>query len=242
MRLVNALNARYARKISVVPVFDTFSRAKALQIGASQVRPPNDLLFFVDVDILFTSAALQRIREHTLRMRQVYFPIVFSQYDPALVYSRETAPDHFQISEEAGYWRTFGYGIAGCYKTDFDKVGGFDSSISGWGKEDVDLFDKFVRGGAAPPPSGPSEPDNLAAPSSKGPGTRVTPLRIFRAPDPHLIHVYHVAQCDAHSAQYTMCVNSRAQSLASQQVLSAFVARNKDYFARREKMIPEDFR
>uniref|UniRef100_A0A8D8TS28 Hexosyltransferase n=1 Tax=Cacopsylla melanoneura TaxID=428564 RepID=A0A8D8TS28_9HEMI len=234
MRQVNALNAKYARKISVLPVFDTFSRAKALQIGASQVRPPNDLLFFVDVDILFTSDALERIRAHTLRMRQVYFPIVFSQYDPALVYSRETAPDHFRISEEAGYWRTFGYGIAACYKSDFDKVGGFDSSISGWGKEDVDLFDKFVRGGAAP-----SEPDN---PPSIGPGPQTTPVRIFRAPDPHLIHVYHDAQCDARSAQYTMCVNSRAQSLASQQVLGDFVARNKDYFGRREKLIPEDFR
>jgi hypothetical protein len=36
MTLVNALNEKYPRRISVVPVFDTFSRAKALQIGKSK--------------------------------------------------------------------------------------------------------------------------------------------------------------------------------------------------------------
>jgi Chondroitin N-acetylgalactosaminyltransferase. len=86
------------------------------------VRYPHDLLFFIDVDILFTAHALERIRRNTLRARQVYFPVVYSQYDPALVYSSNAAPDHYRISEEGGYWRTFGFGIAACYKTDFDKV------------------------------------------------------------------------------------------------------------------------
>ncbi|KAI5722967.1 hypothetical protein M8J76_016297 [Diaphorina citri] len=219
MTLVNALNEKYPRRIS-----------------ASQVRYPHDLLFFIDVDILFTAHALERIRRNTLRARQVYFPVVYSQYDPALVYSSNAAPDHYRISEEGGYWRTFGFGIAACYKTDFDKVGGFDSSISGWGKEDVDLFDKFVRGG--PAPSGVENPlRGTGAPSSPGP-------RIFRAPDPDLVHVYHAATCDKQSlggSQYTMCVNSRADTLASRQVLAGFVARNREHFVRRTKLIPANF-
>ena len=36
----------------------------------------------------------------------------------------------------------FGYGMASMYNSDLRSLGGFDKSIKGWGKEDVDLFDK----------------------------------------------------------------------------------------------------
>lgn len=44
---------------------------------------------------------------------------------------------------DVGYWRNFGFGIVSMYKSDLELVGGFDISIQGWGKEDVDLYIKF---------------------------------------------------------------------------------------------------
>lgn len=55
--------------------------------------------------------------------------------------------------------------------------------------EDVDLFEKCVR----------------------------SPLRVLRAPDPGLVHIYHTVRCadSMPEAQYTMCIGSKAASLAS---------------------------
>jgi chondroitin sulfate synthase len=78
---------------------------------------------------------------------QVYYPIVFSQYDPTLICSNSLSCDikWTNFSSDLGYWRSFGYGIVSVYKKDLISVGGLDTSIKGWGKEDVDLYIKFVE-------------------------------------------------------------------------------------------------
>ncbi|CAH1231821.1 CHSY1 [Branchiostoma lanceolatum] len=47
--------------------------------------------------------------------------------------------------EDAGYWRYYGFGMVCLYQSDFLRSGGFDTTIEGWGLEDVDLYDKFVK-------------------------------------------------------------------------------------------------
>ncbi|UYV63520.1 CHSY1 [Cordylochernes scorpioides] len=156
----------------------TFSRALALEIGAN-LFPHDALLAFIDVDIIMSDRdVLQRIRLNTLKGRQAYFPVVFSEYDPKYV-----------LGNERVYWRQFGYGIASLYHADLRAAGGFDRSIEGWGKEDVDLFSKVVR-------------SNLTA---------------FRAPDPGLIHIFHPIHCSPNlpPTQLEMCRGSRLSSLAS---------------------------
>lgn len=66
-------------------------------------------------------------------------------------------------------------------------MGGFDTSIRGWGKEDVDLYDKFVA-------------DNIT---------------VFRAADPNLVHVFHIVDCDPdlEPTQLKMCKGTRADTL-----------------------------
>ena len=49
---------------------------------------------------------------------------------------------HTLITEDGGYFRTFGFGIFSAYKQELERVGGFNTSIEGWGGEDVDLYDK----------------------------------------------------------------------------------------------------
>lgn len=70
----------------------------------------------------------------------------------------------------------------------FEQAGGYDTSIQGWGGEDVDIFNKFIaRGGN---------------------------ISIFRAPDPGLIHVYHKRFCDKNlpKDQMIMCQGTRADT------------------------------
>ncbi|XP_013413547.1 chondroitin sulfate synthase 1 [Lingula anatina] len=187
-----------------------FSRGVALQQG-SAMFDSRTLLFFVDVDITFNNDALQRIRSNTIRGQQVYFPVVFSQYDPAMVCNQNPCPNiPFVFTENIGYWRQFGYGIVSAYKSDFMKVGGFDTTIQGWGKEDVDLFTKFVT---------------------------LSNLTIFRSVDLGLVHIFHPIHCDPNldAAQYQMCLGSKAASFAPVWKLSEMVYNIPDIFHRNPK-------
>ncbi|XP_014671866.1 PREDICTED: chondroitin sulfate synthase 1-like [Priapulus caudatus] len=195
--LVGELRGRYPHhELAVVHAKGPFSRAPALEIGARQYGR-DALLFFVDVDMHFDAAFLQRVRLNTVQSRSVYFPIVYSQFDPATVYADDAAPrDPLRVAEHTGYWRQFGFGIASMYHSDLRDAGGFDLSIVGWGKEDVDLFDKMVRGGN---------------------------VTIHRAADPGIVHVYHRIECDAglEPAQLAMCRGTRASTYGSQATLAA---------------------
>ena len=41
----------------------------------------NEVLFFCDVDVLFSRKFLENCRQNTKLGKQVYFPILFSEYD-----------------------------------------------------------------------------------------------------------------------------------------------------------------
>ena len=58
-----------------------FSRSIGCELGAA-LFDTNELIFFVDVDIMFTNEFLLRARLNTIEYKQVYYPIVFSEYDP----------------------------------------------------------------------------------------------------------------------------------------------------------------
>lgn len=72
------LRQRYTdAKLTVIPVADEFARALALQIGTAYVpSDPINLLFYVDVDMVFTRATLERIRLNTIRGKQVIISIL----------------------------------------------------------------------------------------------------------------------------------------------------------------------
>ncbi|GAV07635.1 hypothetical protein RvY_17450 [Ramazzottius varieornatus] len=202
---LESVRRRYPQyDISLLRAEGNFSRAKALHLG-SQRFANDSLLFFVDVDMAFDVETLSRIRKSTKMGRMVYYPIVFSQYDPSTWSTKDTSVDHFHLTQDSGYWRQFGYGIASMYRADFERVGGFDQSIYGWGKEDVDLFEKYIKEG---------EKDSRFA--------------VFRAVDPTLVHIYHPIHCDAKldSVQLTMCLGTKAASLASESVMTRYLMDN----------------
>ncbi|XP_067211865.1 chondroitin sulfate synthase 1 [Linepithema humile] len=198
--LVEKFKYKYrSASIEILPVSGDFSRARALDLGASKLHA-DDLMLFIDVDIVFTSSALNRIRLNTLPGRRLYFPIVFSQYDPKIVYGEAGKQDKFTINEISGHWRQYGFGIVSLYKKDYRTVGGLDLSIQGWGKEDVEFFEKAVKSG----------------------------LDVFRAADRHLVHVYHDIECsrELSSLQFSMCMGSKADTYAGVETLADMIYGN----------------
>ncbi|XP_060823700.1 chondroitin sulfate synthase 1 [Bombus pascuorum] len=212
--LIDQLKYKYRSvSIDVIPVSGTFSRAKALNFGVSRLKD-DDLMFFVDVDIVFTESALYRIRANSLLGRQIYFPVVFSQYDPKVVYKDNRKEDTFAINEISGYWRQFGFGIVSLYKQDYKSVGGFNLSIQGWGKEDVDFYEKVVKSN----------------------------IKIFRAADKDLVHIYHDVECskDLSETQWSMCMGTKTDTIAGIETLAKMIYGNPEILrfakARRENL------
>ncbi|XP_076465288.1 chondroitin sulfate synthase 1-like [Babylonia areolata] len=218
--LLQRYQRRYgASRIEIVHAQGAFSRGRGLELGAQRCGS-DALLFFVDVDILWTVSALTRIRLNTKLGQQVYFPIVFSQYDPGPVCKEQGHHCHCSQSQgciinpkdfqpSAGYWRQFGFGIATMYRADMLMVGGFDLSIEGWGKEDVDLYTKFLESN----------------------------ITVFRAVDPGMNHIFHEIVCDPslEPAQLVMCINSKAQSYGDEALLATDVYKIPDIMKRHEK-------
>lgn len=218
-KIFEQLNQKYSLVDQLILVVkkDKFSRSIGCEIGAA-LFPSNQLIFFVDVDIYFTSDFLFRARLNTIEFKQVYYPIVFSEYDPdepieaikildisssGSKQSTKVRDNHLDLNIDTGYWRQFGFGIVAVYNSDLRRVGGFDISIVGWGKEDVDLYEKFVKSN----------------------------ITIFRSIDPGLIHVFHKIECDSTLAeeQMIMCLGSKSTSIASQQKLAKIIFEKKAY-------------
>ncbi|XP_053611389.1 chondroitin sulfate synthase 1 [Plodia interpunctella] len=223
MSLINYYKETYGKEIRVVNMGSkTFSRGAALTEGLKMCSS-DDLVFFIDVDMMFNYITLRRIRINTIKYNQVYFPIVFSEYNPEVVNGedynkfkdenvvlnmnlgkyvasseydvksdREIANLKYSndINDDYGYFRQYGFGILAVYKRDLERVGGFDLKIKGWGLEDVQLFETFIKSN----------------------------LTVYRAPDDSLVHIFHSVDCDKNlvKSQFKMCLGTKASTYGSE--------------------------
>ena len=176
------------------------------------------MLLFMDIDMLVTPDLVTQCRRHVRQGATAWYPISFSQYDPdrlcfeerffhdrsigadAIVGpGRERIRDQIQrtplvLSEERGFWRDFGFGIACVYKLDFLRAGGFNLAIEGWGREDVDLYLSLLK----------------------------SDLDVFRSNQVDLIHIFHSKHCSESltGEQRRSCFQTQATHYASQRCLS----------------------
>ena len=128
----------------------------------------DDLAFFIDVDMTVSVSLVRNCRRHTKQGKQVWMPIVYSQFDPKYMHvNRERKISDDEVSEEAGYWRVWGFGMTCIYKSDYDRSGGFDLSLIGWGVEDVLLCSAVVGTG----------------------------IDVFRFKERNLLHKFHTKKC-----------------------------------------------
>lgn len=129
-------------QITMVEMNGTFSRAHALQTLAAGLEESSQLVL-MDVDLVLTHHFLKRAAANAGPGR-AYFPVYLAQYHPDTVCYRVSPCTRqlFDFSRDAGTWRHFSYGVAVLMAGDLRRVGGLDTSIRGWGKEDVDLYTK----------------------------------------------------------------------------------------------------
>ncbi|CAF4586740.1 unnamed protein product [Rotaria sp. Silwood1] len=176
-----------------------FTRGYARSYGASRFND-TDLLFFIDLDMVFTRDLFSRIRHHTIFNKQVYFPIIFSQYDPSYWETTQTSLNFssFNLRDDIGYWRLYGFGMLGIYKVDLGQIGSWNVEISGWGKEDVEIYDKLVQ---------------------------CPTLNVFRTIDNSLMHIFHTKDCSPtlRDDQMNMCKGTKSITLGSQRILVRYV-------------------
>uniref|UniRef100_A0A4W2H7H2 Hexosyltransferase n=1 Tax=Bos indicus x Bos taurus TaxID=30522 RepID=A0A4W2H7H2_BOBOX len=193
------------RNFTFIQLSGEFSRGKGLDVGARSWKGSNVLLFFCDVDIYFTSEFLNTCRLNAQPGKKVFYPVLFSQYNPGIIYGHHDAipalEQQLVIKKETGFWRDFGFGMTCQYQSDFINIGGFDLDIRGWGGEDVHLYRKYLH-------------SNLV---------------VVRAPARGLFHLWHEKRCEDELApeQYRMCMQSKAMNEASHGQLGMLVFRHE---------------
>lgn len=189
--LTNVSKAENFTDYKLIFLDKPFSRGYGLQQGAVSWEKGNVLLFFCDVDVYFTATFLNRCRLYTSPGIKVYYPVVFSLYNPMIVYGGSPPPatNQYRINRDTGYWRDFGFGMTCQYKNDFLKIGGFDLSIKGWGMEDVKLYRSYLA----------------------------SDLVVIRAADKGIFHKWHSKHCSRNltQAQFLACIKSKVKSEAS---------------------------
>ncbi|XP_061656996.1 chondroitin sulfate N-acetylgalactosaminyltransferase 1 [Syngnathoides biaculeatus] len=207
------------KNYTLLQLDEDFSRGRGLDVGARAWKGGNVLLFFCDVDIYFTADFLGSCRLNTESGKKVFYPVLFSQYNPKLIYG---GPEHIPpveqqlvMKKDTGFWRDFGFGMTCQYRSDFINIGGFDIDIKGWGGEDVHLYRKYLHSN----------------------------LLVVRAPTRGLFHLWHEKHCADELApdQYRMCMQSKAMNEASHgQLGMLFFRRDIDAHLRKQKLQQHD--
>ncbi|XP_035391430.1 chondroitin sulfate N-acetylgalactosaminyltransferase 1 [Electrophorus electricus] len=203
--LENTSRELHFRNITLIQLNEEFSRGRGLDVGARAWKGGNVLLFFCDVDIIFTADFLNTCRLNTQPGKRVFYPVLFSQYNPAVIYGggNHVPPVEQQlvIKKDTGFWRDFGFGMTCQYRSDFLNIGGFDVDIKGWGGEDVHLYRKYLHSN----------------------------LLVVRAPSRGLFHLWHEKRCadELPPDQYKMCMQSKAMNEASHGQLGMLLFRHE---------------
>ena len=150
--------------LRLITTRNPYSRKETVEI-ASKEYPTYELLFLADIHIDFSMQFIERCRMNAVENEQVYFPMVFSPYDPVEFHkSRIKFPyaTKFKIGEKMGAWMPESYHLVCVFNYDLVKV--LNANQNGEESEkNWNLLNEFIK---------------------------YDQLRIFRAVEPGLVHLW----------------------------------------------------
>jgi hypothetical protein len=166
---------------------EQFQRAAACNI-LHDVARDESVLMVIDVDMRLGTPYFARSLAFAVRGSSVYFPVVWSRFNPANVRKvarlRGTDVENVNVvgSPHSGKWRVWGKGNYAIYGTDA-KTLRMDDNIVGWGGEDDDFFSRASR-----------------------------VVNVIRMREPHLVHEWHPKDCThAKGKRKISCLGSLAE-------------------------------
>ncbi|KAF4110414.1 hypothetical protein G5714_009666 [Onychostoma macrolepis] len=137
-RILDVMSRRMKyRNVTLIRLNEAFSRRRGLDAGARAWKRSNVLLFFCDVNVRFSAEFLNSCRMNTEPGKKVFYPVMFSLYNPEVIYGQHipSAEDQLVIKKDFGFWKDFDFGTTCQYRSDFINTGGFD--VKGGATEDV---------------------------------------------------------------------------------------------------------
>ncbi|CAH0399323.1 unnamed protein product [Chilo suppressalis] len=228
--LVNYYKDAYAKDIQTVLMgTTTFSRGAALTEGLKLV-PEDGLVFFIDVDMMFNFNSLRRIRINTIKFNQVYFPIVFSEYNPEVVNGEDFnkfKDESFVVNSDLGRYVVTSESevksnrelINLKYSKEISDDYGYFRQY-GFGILSIYKCDFHRVGGF-----------NL---NIKGWGLEdvelfetliKSNLTVYRVADDSLVHIFHSVDCDKNleKSQFLMCLGTKASTFGSEKHMTYYM-------------------
>ena len=70
------MQSSYGESISIINTANTFNRASSLMLGASLLTD-DDLVLFMDIDVLFDADAIDSVRQFVIKGKQVRSPSAY---------------------------------------------------------------------------------------------------------------------------------------------------------------------
>ena len=184
--------------ISLYPMGDTpFSYSHGYDHIGEKLSDDSLLLLF-DLNFHFTKEFLAHCRMLVKKGAQAFFPVAFSFYKPELIEQYSQRPPKSAITSDTGFFIRYNYQIVALYRADYNLIGGFGTT-RGNSNDDVRFIDKVLE----------------------------TNVYAMRAVEPYLRKNYKPRSCKGlEGNSYTVCMNSRADAIASKKILGALVAAN----------------
>ncbi|KYO33069.1 hypothetical protein Y1Q_0016268 [Alligator mississippiensis] len=200
---VKAKITEYERKYAEVKIpwisvkTDAPSPIKVMDI-ISKKHPVDTLFFVAGVGTEVTIDFLNRCRMNTINSWQVFFPIHFQGYHPAIAYPHQVPPAILELGRDAGHFDRHAFHEACFYNADYmaarTRLAG-DAQENEDILETLDIYDMFVK---------------------------YSSLHVFRAVEPALLQRYQQQACNPRLSEdvYHRCVQSSLEGLGSRSQLA----------------------